>query len=148
MAREHQHIDCPPDQRRWLERSLDQAATMRPHAYCLTCGKVKNIDGNRARKLGFYLSGLSALKGYLERSSKNRKVTQAQSRLIIKALKGLQDFEDPYGLSLDVQARHYLGTVKRVRPDLDDELILRMLPETRRRSRKPLIEIMGRASSV
>ncbi len=148
MDTKHEHMDCPPNQRRWLERRLDLAATMRPHAYCVTCGKVKNLDGARARKLGFYLSGFSALKEYLERNANCAKMTQSQSRLITKALEGLEEFEDPYGLSLEVQARHYLGTVKRVRPDLDDELILRMLPETRRRSRKPLIEIMGRASSV
>ncbi|MFQ5838776.1 MAG: hypothetical protein ACE5HJ_08370, partial [Thermoplasmata archaeon] len=66
MVARHEHVDCPPDQRKWLERRLYQSATMRPHAYCVTCGKVKNLDGPRARKLGFYLSGLSALKEYLE----------------------------------------------------------------------------------
>ncbi len=143
---EHEHIDCSPDQRKWLERRLDQAATMRPHAYCLACGKVKNLDGPRAKKAGFYLSGLSALKEYLERSAVYGKMTQSQSRLITKTLEGLKEFEDSYGLRLEVQAQLYLEAVKGVRPDLDDELVLRLLPKVRRRSRRPLIEAMARAS--
>ncbi len=116
---------------------------MRPHTFCVACGKVKNIDGPKARKLGFCLSGLSVLKGYLERSANYGKMTQSQSRLVTK---GLEEFEDLYGLSLEVQAQLYLEATRRVRPDLDDELVLRLLPKVRRRSRKPLIEMMARAS--
>ncbi len=65
---------------------------MRPHAYCVTGWKVQNIDGPRARKLGFYLSALSSLKGYLEGSGTYAKMTQSQSRLITKALEGLEEF--------------------------------------------------------
>ncbi len=147
MDTKHEHMDCPPNQRKWLERRLDLAATMRPHAYCVTCGKVKNLDGPRARKLGFYLSGLSALKEYLERNANCAKMTQSQSRLITKALEGLEEFEDLYGLSLEVQAQLYLEATKRIRPDLDDELVLRLLPKVRRRSRKPLIGMMAKASA-
>lgn len=141
----HQHVDCPPNQRRWLERTLGQAATMRPHAYCVACGRVKNTDGPSGRRLGFYLSGLSALKEYLGRRSDRGKMTQSQSRLITKALEGLEDFDDPYGWGLEVQARLYLQTVKRVRPDLENELVLRLLPKGERRSKKPFLETMGGA---
>lgn len=135
----HEHRDCPRDQSRWLERRPGLAATMRPHAFCVTCGKVKSVDGPRARKLGFYLHGLSALKEYLRRSAKQEKMTQSQSRLVTKALEGLDDFEDTYGLSLEVQAQLYLQAVKRVRPDLEDELVLRLLPRGRRRSKRPFM---------
>ncbi len=143
----HEHVDCSPDQRRWLERRLDQAATMRPHTFCVACGKVKNIDGPKAKKLGFYLSALAGLKGYLEGSAKHAKMTQSQSRLISKALEGLEECHDTYGLSLERQARLYLKAVRRVRPDLDDEMVLRLLPKVKRRSRRPLIEMMKRASA-
>lgn len=143
----HEHMDCPPYQKRWLERRQDQAATMRPHVYCVTCGKVKNLDGPRAKKLGYYLNGLAALKEYLERSVTHAKMTQSQSRLITKALEGLDEFEDPYSLSLDVQAQLYLGAVRSVRPDLDEELVLRLLPRTKRKPRKPLIKVMGATSA-
>ncbi len=145
MDGKHEHVDCPPDQRKWLERRLDLAATMRPHAYCVTCGKVKNLDGPRARKLGFYLSGLSALKEYMERNTKYGKMTQSQSRLISKALEGLEEFEDLYGLNVEIQTLLFMEAVKRVRPDLDDELVLRLLPKIRRKFRRPLIETMARA---
>ncbi len=147
MKTGHEHVDCTPDQRIWLERMLDQTATMRPHAFCIACGKVKDLRGSRARKIGFYLSGLSALKEYLEKSTKYEKMTQSQNRLITKSLASLEEFEDSYGLSLNVQARLYIKAVERVRPDLADELILRLLPNIRRRSRKPLIDTKARMSA-
>ncbi len=145
-AEVHEHVDCPPHDRRWLESHLEQAATMRPHAFCVECGKVKNMVGGRAKKIGFYLSGLSTLKEYLERG-KRVKLTQSQSHLIAKSLMELKEFEDRYGMSLDVQLRLYVEAVRRVRPDLDDELILRLLPKVRKRPKKPLIEMMGRGSA-
>ncbi len=146
MVDAEQHVDCPPDQRKWLEVRVDEAATMKPHAYCVICGRVKNLDGPRAKRLGFYLSALAALKEYLGRSAKYGKMTQTQSRLITKALEGLEQFEDPYGLSLDVQVHCYLDVVRSVCPDLDDELVLRLMPRMRRKSKKPLIERTANAS--
>ncbi len=143
----HEHVDCPPGQRRWLESRLGQAATMRPHVFCVTCGKVKNLDGPRARRLGFYLSGLSALRGYLGWSPKHGKMTQSQSRLITKSLEGVTAFEDSYDLGLDIQGRIYLQAVKRVRPDLEEELVLRLLPKVRRKTRKPLFGSTAGASA-
>lgn len=135
-AADHEHVDCAPAERAWLESHVDQAATMRPHLYCVGCGRVKALGGPRARRLGFYLSGLAALKGYLEGSPAHRKMTQSESRLIAKGLEALPDFEDPYGLSREVQARLYLEAVRRTRPDLDGELVLRLLPQTRRKEWK------------
>ncbi len=147
ITAQHRHVDCPPDRRNWLESRLDQAATMMPHTYCLICGKVKNSHGHQARKLGFYLSGLASLKEYLERNAKHRKMTQTQSRLIAKALEASEEFEDSYSLSWETQAQLYLDVVKRVRSDLCDELVLRLLPKIGRRTRKPLIEMMAKSSA-
>lgn len=135
----HEHVDCPPDRRTWLEAREDEAATMRPHAFCVRCGKVKHLAGPRAKPLGFYLSGLAALKDHLAGSAARPKMTQSQSRLITKALEGLPDFEDGYALGREAQARLYVEAVQRVRPDLDPELVLRMLPRTRR-DRRPLLD--------
>jgi hypothetical protein len=146
IAAEHDHVDCPPDWREWLERRIGQTATMEPHPYCLVCGKVKNVDGPRARKLGFYLSGLSSLKEHLAAGARYGKMTQSQSRLITKALEELDDFEDSYGLSLEVQTRLYVEAVRRVRPDLDDDLVLRWLPRLRGRSRVPAFTRMAKAA--
>ena len=142
-AEHHKHRDCPPQDRPWLESRLGQAGTMRPHAFCVTCGKVKTLDGPTARSLGFYLSGLSALKEHLEWSAHSFKMTQAQSRLISKDLERVGEFEDTYGLALGAQIRIYLEAVRRVRPDLEEELVLRLLPKLKSVSRKPLIDLMA-----
>lgn len=148
MEASHDHVDCPPDQRLWLEGKFDQAATIRLHSFCMSCGKVKNLDGPPARALGFYLSGLSALKEHLERSAKHHKMTQSQSRLIGEGLRRTKEFEDPYGMRLEAQARLYLEAVKKVRPDLDETLVLRLLPKLKRKSRRPLLEMMAEASGT
>lgn len=96
-----------------------------------------------AKRLGFYLTGLATLKAYLERRSDYPKMTQSQSRLMTKALEALKDFEDPYGMSLEAQGRQYLQAVQRVRPDLDEELVLRLLPTGRRRSRRPIFDVQN-----
>lgn len=141
----HDHVDCPPDQRLWLEKKPDQAATIRPHSFCMACGKVRNLDGPPARALGFYLSGLSALKEYVERSAKYHKMTQSQSRLIGQALLGTKEFEDSYGMRLEAQAHLYLAAVGSVRPDLDQALVLRLLPKLKRKSRGPLLKMIAEA---
>ncbi len=146
-AESHQHVDSRADQRKWLESRHDEAATMRLHAYCLTCGRVKTMERPTAKRLGFYMSGLSGLKAYLERRSDYAKMTQSQSRLVTKALEGLKDFEDPYGMSLEAQARLYLQAVQGVRPDLDEDLVLRLLPTRRRRSRRPIFDLQNGTSA-
>ncbi|MEE9593538.1 MAG: hypothetical protein V3W28_08155 [Thermoplasmata archaeon] len=146
-AESHQHVDSRADQRKWLESRPDEAATMRLHAYCLTCGRVKTMARPTAKRLGFYLTGLTSLKACLERRSDYAKMTQSQSRLVTKALEGLKDFEDPYGMSLEVQARLYFQAVHGVRPDLDEELVLRLLPTTRRRSRRPIFDLQNGTSA-
>ena len=114
---------------------------MRPHAFCVTCGKVKTLDGPRARALGFFLSGLSALKENLERDGQRFKMTQTQSRLISKELERFGEFEDTYGLALGAQVRLYLETVRRIRPDLEEELVIRLLPKLRSTSEIPLLDL-------
>lgn len=142
----HEHADCPPNERRWLERRPDEAATMELHVHCVVCGQVKHTEGPRARPRGYYLSGLSALKEYLEGNTTYAKMSQAQGRLIVKALEGIDGFGDAYGLSLDVQKRLYVEAVRAIRPDLDEELVERLLPKPRRRTRRPLFAPQGGAS--
>ncbi len=142
VVEHHEHRDCPPQERPWLESRLGQAGTMRPHAFCVTCGKVKTLDGPRARALGFFLSGLSALKEHLERDALRFKMTQTQSRLISKDLQELGEFEDTYGLTIWAQTRIYVDAVRRVRPDLEEELVIRLLPKLKPTSEKPLFNLL------
>ncbi|MGI0149012.1 MAG: hypothetical protein ACREDF_05720, partial [Thermoplasmata archaeon] len=39
----HEHRSSRADQRIWLERLPDEAATMELHSYCLDCGAVRSI---------------------------------------------------------------------------------------------------------
>ncbi len=115
---------------------------MRPHLFCVTCGKVKTLDGPKARALGYFLSGLSALKEHLERDVQRFKLTQTQSRLISKELERFGEFEDTYGLALGAQIRLYLDAVHRVRPDLEEELVIRLLPKLKPTSERPLFNLL------
>lgn len=121
---------------------------MRPHTYCMACGKVKTLAGPSAKGLGFYLSGLATLRSYLERSASREKMTESQGRLVATALLAVQEFEDPYALSLEAQRTLYVDAVQRVRPDLDEELILRLLPKVKRRPKKPLFDVTGSAPAT
>ncbi len=115
---------------------------MRPHAFCVTCGKVKTLDGPKARALGYFLSGLSGLKEHLDRDVQRFKLTQTQSRLISKDLERFGEFEDTYGLTLGAQIRLYLDAVHRVRPDLEEELVIRLLPKLKSASERPLFNLL------
>ncbi len=141
-AEPHEHRDCPPQERPWLESRVGEAGTMRPHAFCVTCGTVKNLDGPKARARGFFLSGLSALKEHLERDEQRFKLTQTHSRLISKELERFGESRDTYGLSLSTQIRLYLEAVHRVRPDLEEELVMRLLPKLKATSEKPLFHLL------
>ncbi len=65
------------------------------------------------------------------------KLAQVQSHLIAQRLKTRTEFEDPYGTPGHVQMQTYVSAVLSVRPDLDEELILRMLPDRRKRRKTP-----------
>ncbi len=95
---------------------------------------VKNLALPRARSLGYFLTGLSNLKAQLGSSSIYQKLTQAQSRLITTSLARRPEFDDPYGTRADAQIIAYLNVIKSIRADVDQELILRLLPGTYRRA--------------
>jgi hypothetical protein len=88
-----------------------------------------------AKPLGYYLDGLANLKESLEHSAGHEKLVQVHSHLIAQRLRTRREFEDPYGTPGNVQLATYVSTVLAIRPDLDEELILRMLPDRRRRRR-------------
>lgn len=132
----HSHRDCSGRERVWLEKERKAAASATRHPFCVICGTVRNLGWPKAKPLGYYLNGVAALKEYLERSSPRQKLAQVQSHLITTRLAGRPEFEDPYGTPGHAQLEAYVDIVRSVRKDLDDELILRLLPGTRRHSRK------------
>ncbi len=106
------------------------AASCAPHPYCTECGMVKNLAYPRARPLGYFFSGISNLKVHLARSPTHPKLTQSQTHLIADNLFHRPEFEDSYGTRAEAQVMAYLHAVKAIRPDLEDEFIIRFLPTT------------------
>ena len=132
----HAHQDCRSRERVWLAKDHMVSATAARHPYCVACGTVRNLTWPRARPIGYFLSGLGTLKEYLDHESLRPKLAQVQSHLIARRLAARREFEDPYGTPGQVQLDTYVDVVRSIRSDLDEELILRLLPGPRRHVRK------------
>ena len=132
----HGHLDCRPRERVWLDREYRAPASAARHPYCVVCGTVRSLTWPRARPIGFYQSALATLKEHLERADPKSRLVQVHSHLLANRLAARPEFEDPYGTPGEVQLHAYVEVVRSVRPDLDEELILRLLPGVRRRRRE------------
>jgi len=97
---------------------------------------VRNLTWPRARPLGYYLEGVATLKEYLDHDRPRTKLAQVQSHLITTRLKSRPEFEDPYGTPGQAQLEVYTNVIRSVRPDLEEELILRLLPGPRDHRRR------------
>ncbi len=128
----HQHRDCGAKERVWLAKDGGSSASAARHPYCLGCGTVRNLTWPKAKPIGYFLSGVAALKEYLDRSSTYAKLARVQGHLITTRLAARAEFEDPYGVSGQVQMDAYMSVVRALRPDLDEELLLRLLPHPRK----------------
>ena len=127
----HAHEECGSRERLWLDRERRSPASAALHPYCVRCGTVKDLTLPRARPFGFYLAGLGRLREVLERSLIHPKLAQVQGRLIAQRMAASGEFDDPYGTPGRRQLEAYAEAVRAVRPDLDEELVLRMLPALR-----------------
>ncbi len=132
----HTHHECGRRERVWLERERNVIASSALHPYCVACGTVRNVAWPRAKPLGYYLSGLEALREYLDHAHLRTKLAQVQRHLITVDLAGRAEFEDPYGTPGQVQLDAYVEVIRSVRSDLDEELIVRLLPGLRGRHRR------------
>ena len=83
----------------------------------------------QAQPLGYYQKGISNLKAYLEGSPDHAKLVRVQSHLISNRLASRPEFKDPRRVWGVDQRAAYVEVVRSVRPDLDEELILRLLPK-------------------
>lgn len=132
----HSHRDCGRGERVWLARERNVTASAKLHPYCVACGTVRNIAWPRAEPLGYYLSGVEALREYLDHASLRPKLAQVQRHLITTHLASRAEFEDPYGTPGQVQLDAYVHIIRHVRSDLEEDLILRLLPGSRGRHRR------------
>lgn len=142
----HGHRECSSRERVWLAREHGAPSTVAKHPYCVGCGTVRNLTWPQARPLGYYLTGVATLKEYLERSPLRPKLAQVQTHLITTQLASRLEFGDPYGTPGQAQREAYVRVIRSVRSDLDEELILRLLPNFRGRQRNGALE--GEKSST
>ncbi len=136
----HLHRSARADQRLWLERVPDQAASMGLHAYCLDCGSVRSMLPRPGRPAGFFHHAIGNLQAILEDHPKYAKLAQVHARLIGKALDSIPDFGDPYSMSYENQWAMFLRSVQHVRPDLPVDLIECVMPREPHRRRRPFID--------
>lgn len=117
----------------WLPKFHEGSASATRHPFCVGCGTVRNLALPRAMSLAYYLNSLARLKDYLDHSPLQPRLVQVQSHLIAERLTARPEFEDPYGTQGQAQVDAYVFVVQSVRPDLDEELLLRVLRLNQRR---------------
>lgn len=124
------HISCTPKRGVWLPliTTVGFSAQLKKHPYCLDCGVIKNIGGDKAKSIGYYTNVLNAIREYTNnRKSIMPKLTETQVRLIAKELESNELFWDTYGSNLDVQKDRFIEEVRKYRPDLTEDFIKNFL---------------------
>jgi hypothetical protein len=139
----HEHRSSRADQRVWLERLPNEAATMALHSFCLDCGAIRSELVARGRPFGFFERWFVNLTQILEDHPKYAKLVQVHGRLILQAIREIPDFGDPYSMPFETQRGLFLASVQRVRRDLPLEFIEDATPRTPRRGRPAFIDLIG-----
>ncbi len=102
-----EHESCGNKEKIWLPHLVrDEEYGLRSHPYCVHCGAVKNISGDAPKKIGHYVNILAKLRN-------NFRISDAQIRLIVNELKGIEDFEDPYWTTGIAQEKMFLASLKK-----------------------------------
>jgi len=101
------HFHRSTSDRIWLP--IHGSGVLQPHPVCRSCGAVKNISGDRARGLGYYVNVLAEMKRHLEQ--KGGKLSKAQIRLIVRELERIEDFADTYTMLGSVQKSIFVRVV-------------------------------------
>ena len=117
----------------WLERRLGQASTIDWHTYCLECGLVRQPE-NRGRPSSFFIQGVANLVADMSMHNCG-KITQAEARLMVKAIRECPDLNDTYSITIDQQISRFLQITRKFRPNLTDEMICRSLFRKSKRTR-------------
>ena len=109
----------------WLERHIGEASTVDRHTYCRDCGAVKQLE-NHGRPVSFFVQGIANLVSDLERSGTLR-ITQAEARLMMKAVCRCAELNDSFSTTIDTQLDRFAGIVRSYRPILTEEFAIRSL---------------------
>ena len=144
--RPHEHRLSRSDQRIWLERVPDEAATMGLHPYCIDCGAVRSMLPTPGRPTGFFERWVMNLTSILEDHPKYAKMAQVHRHLIVRAVEAVPDFGDPFSMPFDTQRALFLTAVQRVRRDIPLELVEDAMPPEPGRLRPALINFASTMS--
>ena len=101
----------------YLETTTPFRTVDRRH-YCVKCGLVLEQG---ARTVCYFIDCLSQVQHMLRTLSKRlrtRDLTEAELRLIVKAMESDQLFTDPYGSTFEAQAKRFVDMLVYHRPDV------------------------------
>jgi hypothetical protein len=88
-----------------------QNGIIKLHPYCNKCGTVKNVSSDKGKKISYFVSSLSKLRGILEK--KGYRISDVQIRLIIKELSEIDGFEDTWWITFSKQKEIFISVVKK-----------------------------------
>lgn len=102
-----EHSSCWKGEKVWLPcEARERKIGLKAHPYCINCGAIKNISSDRPRKIGYYVNVISHI-------SRNYRISDAQIRLIVNELDGIEDFEDLYWTTGKAQEIMFINAVKK-----------------------------------
>ncbi|MBN2488415.1 MAG: hypothetical protein JXA98_05245 [Methanosarcinaceae archaeon] len=102
------HESCGRIDKVWLPfeiRGADRG--LKPHLYCTRCGAIKSISTEKPKKTTYYINSLSKI------DKRVVPLTKVQVRLIVKELEHIEDFEDPYSMTREIQEKIFITVVKK-----------------------------------
>ena len=120
----HDHVvdehDCV-----WLERRPGQASTIDRHTYCQECGAVRQLEAH-GRSVSFFIQGVANLVEDV-RTRRGGKITQAEARLMMKAVSQSADLNDNFFTTIDIQFERFSRIIMSFRPGLSEEFLTHSL---------------------
>ena len=101
------HESCGRIDKVWLPFKVVGADKgLKSHSYCIHCGAVKNSSPDKPKKAAYYINSLSNVDKDVV------KLTKVQLRLIVKELERVEDFEDAYMMTREIQEKIFINIVE------------------------------------
>ena len=129
-----EHKNCDSSKGVWINVNLNKKAIIsdegriKRHHYCEHCGTIEYKGEERARGLGFFSNILGSIRHFLEKERVSYhvadiKLTDVHTRLIMKELSAIEDFEDSYWRSFESQKEEFIKVMKKYLPKLSPSFI-------------------------
>ena len=101
------HKSCGSTDKVWLPFEINNRILgLKPYSYCIHCGIIKSISTDKPKKTAYYINIIPKIdKSVL-------KLTKVQTRLIVKELESIEDFEDAYSMTRQIQENIFIKIVQ------------------------------------